>query len=169
MIDLVIEQRRRDLGGGFPVLGLVINPVAGMGGTPTAQDRARAALDRLNPMSGFCVVTASDGMGEAAARSANLEVVVVHRTTGQMTCAFDTMAAAQAMVAARADLILFVGESIGQWWEPLPEKVETTFFPGPTLIFFSKSYGVPGKILTPNLLIRRQKSNVRRRSSERRA
>jgi len=130
MIDLVIEQRRRDLGGGFPVLGLVINPVAGMGGrvglkgsdglsilneagrrgaTPAAQDRARAALDRLNPMSGFCVVTASDGMGEAAARSANLEVVVVHRTTGQMTSAFDTMAAAQAMVAARADLILFVG------------------------------------------------------------
>jgi hypothetical protein len=130
MRDPSAGLRRPDLGGDVPVLGLVINPVAGMGGrvglkgsdgpsileearrrgaSPAAQDRARAALDWIKPLSDFRLVTAAGAMGEAAAASKGLEVEVVYRPAGEATSAFDTEAAASAMVAARTDLILFVG------------------------------------------------------------
>ncbi|CAN5505591.1 ATP-NAD kinase family protein [soil metagenome] len=112
------------------MLGLVVNPVAGLGGpaglagsdgaavqqrarergaVPRAGDRAREALEvvaRAHP--GARIVVAADEMGEFAARAAGLEVeVVVHSTAP--TTAGDTKAAVAALADAGATLVLFAG------------------------------------------------------------
>ena len=47
-------------------------------------------------------------------------------------------------------------ERIRKKWKVVAEKVESENFPGPFSSRFSGSYGAPGKIRTPNLLIRSQ-------------
>lgn len=108
-------------------LGLIVNPIAGMGGSVGLKgtdgvaaeaarlgavrhsgDRAEKALSELLPMKDdLCVLCASGEMGEALARKLGFpNVQVVYRSEGETT-ADDTIRAARAMEGA--DLLLFAG------------------------------------------------------------
>ncbi|HET6671889.1 MAG TPA: NAD(+)/NADH kinase [Agromyces sp.] len=112
------------------MLGLIVNPFAGVGGpaglagsdgaevqrlasergaTSRATERAITALAVVaasNP--GARVLTAAGIMGEQAVRAAGLEPVVV-AGHGEPTTAADTSAAAAAIASAGATLVLFAG------------------------------------------------------------
>jgi len=110
-------------------IGVVINPIAGMGGRvglkgtdgkvaearergaeARAGERARAALDALADSGRTVELFAYGGsMGEDAARAAGFDPVVVGRPAGEETTAADTRDAVRAFVDRGVDLILFVG------------------------------------------------------------
>lgn len=114
-----------------PRLGLIVNPIAGLGGRvglkgsdgPEIQARARAlgvvapvperavaALERLAPLRGALdLLTAPGQMGEQTARACGFEPQVMGAIDTGRTSADDTVAAAQAMQRAGVDLILFAG------------------------------------------------------------
>lgn len=112
-------------------LGLVVNPIAGLGGTvglkgtdtpdilqqalargavaqatSRACDMLRAAAAALG--GGLEVVAAAGAMGETAARAAGLTVRLVHGGEGE-TSAEDTAQAAAEMMAQSVALLLFAG------------------------------------------------------------
>lgn len=113
------------------MIGLVVNPVAGLGGPaglkgsdgvdiqaaalergamPRAEARAGLALAefaRTNP--GATVLTAAGAMGEDAVRAAGLVPKVVWTASAVHTSGADTTAAARALVEAGASLLLFAG------------------------------------------------------------
>nr|WP_227466965.1 ATP-NAD kinase family protein [Nocardioides lijunqiniae] len=114
-----------------PALGLIVNPVAGMGGsvglkgtdgprvleearrrgaTPQAQERAYVALSRLAELAApLRLVTGSGELGETPAREAGLDPLVVHRREPGISSAADTRALAETLASRPVDLILFVG------------------------------------------------------------
>lgn len=112
-------------------VGLIVNPVAGMGGrvglkgsdgeeilrrarelgaTPTAPDRAVEALMGLAPfLDQIDVITYPAEMGEAEAQEAGFMPQVVGSIKTGYTTAEDTRRAAREMAAMDVDLLLFAG------------------------------------------------------------
>ncbi|MFV8783176.1 ATP-NAD kinase family protein [Microbulbifer sp. SA54] len=112
-------------------LGLVINPWAGIGGpaglkgsdgadtveralaagiSPQSHKRAAIALGALQPFADQLeIVTFAGDMGETTANELGFRVSVVGSAAGARSTPDDTEAAAQAIRAAGADLIVFVG------------------------------------------------------------
>jgi len=110
-------------------LGIIVNPIAGMGGkvglkgtdnvleqaiklgaVPTSPDRAIEALKRLNPIKEMIdLFTYPDEMGEQEAKECEFNPVVLGSITSGKTTATDTINAARDMAEVPVDLILFVG------------------------------------------------------------
>lgn len=112
-------------------VGLIVNPIAGMGGRcglkgtdgaeilaqardlgaePEAPGRAALAVSRLEPLAEELeILTVSGDMGENEAREAGFEPTVLFSTDGQTTTSDDTRRAAAEMAAAGVDLIVFAG------------------------------------------------------------
>ncbi|MBN1136387.1 MAG: ATP-NAD kinase family protein [Anaerolineae bacterium] len=112
-------------------IGLIVNPVAGLGGrvglkgsdgldtqrqalalgaVPQASARAVQALERLSPLAGqFDLIAYPGEMGEAAARAAGLAPAVIGAIQLGRTTAEDTRRAAAEMLALPVDLLLFAG------------------------------------------------------------
>jgi len=113
-----------------PRLGLIVNPIAGIGGrvglkgsdgaeiqnkalelgaVPEASRRAIEALERLKDMEMLQVVTYPGEMGEDAARVCSFEPQVIGAVTPGQTTAQDTRNAARQMQRLDVDLLLFAG------------------------------------------------------------
>jgi predicted polyphosphate/ATP-dependent NAD kinase len=112
-------------------LGLIVNPVAGLGGRvglkgsdsaqiqqralelgakPQAQERARLALEVLRPLKeAFEMVTPPGSMGEDIARRCGFTPRVIGTLPPGPTSAEDTCRAAREMLALPVDLLLFAG------------------------------------------------------------
>ena len=112
-------------------LGLIVNPIAGIGGRvglkgsdgadvqqsalalgaqPQAHLRAELALQALIPLCDTLELVAPPGaMGESVARKCGFKPVVIGTQAPGPTSAEDTLRAARQMCALPVDLILFAG------------------------------------------------------------
>ncbi|MDO6445610.1 ATP-NAD kinase family protein [Colwellia sp. 1_MG-2023] len=112
-------------------LGLIINPIAGIGGSVAlkgsdgegiaekakllgaqakANDRAKLALEILLPYrQNIEIYTANALMGEDIARSLGFKVTVVYQALSSETTAQDTEHTVSALLAEGIDLLLFAG------------------------------------------------------------
>lgn len=111
-------------------LGLIVNPVAGLGGrvglkgsdgpevqkralelgaVPQAVDRAARAVERLRSVPDLEILTYPHEMGADAVRQIGLEPVVIGAIVPGHTTAEDTRRAAQEMRDRKVELLLFAG------------------------------------------------------------
>lgn len=112
-------------------IGLVVNPIAGLGGrvglkgtdgetakrralemgaVPEASNRAATALQSLHRLvPGIALLVAPGSMGEVAAKAAGVHHLVVGSLTGSPTSAADTRRLARDLRGAGAELLLFAG------------------------------------------------------------
>ncbi len=111
-------------------LGLIVNPIAGIGGrvglkgsdgaeiqkralelgaVPEALNRAILAVEGLRRLEALEVVTYPGEMGEDAARACHFEPTVIGSITPGETTAEDTRDAAREMLRRAVDLLLFAG------------------------------------------------------------
>jgi predicted polyphosphate/ATP-dependent NAD kinase len=111
-------------------LGLIVNPIAGLGGrvglkgsdgqeiqrkalelgaVPQALDRAAQALVRLRSLEDLEIITYPGEMGETAVWACGLESTVIGSITPGRTAAQDTRRAAREMLRLGVDLLLFAG------------------------------------------------------------
>lgn len=111
-------------------MGLIVNPVAGLGGRvglkgsdgaeiqkkalalgaePQAQSRAIEALERLKGIEGLKMLTYPGEMGEEATRACSFEPEVIGSIQPGQTTARDTRHAASEMLRQGVDLLLFAG------------------------------------------------------------
>ena len=111
-------------------LGLIVNPVAGIGGrvglkgsdgaeiqkkalelgaVPQSLNRAIQALERIKPVDGLEIITYPGEMGESAARACGFEPTVIGSIKPGETTPEDTRNAAQEMLRLNVNLLLFAG------------------------------------------------------------
>jgi len=111
-------------------LGLIVNPLAGLGGrvglkgsdgaeiqkkalelgaAPESQDRAIQALERIKGVDGLEIVTYPGEMGEDAAKACGFEPQVIGAINPGETTAEDTRNAARDMLRLSVDLVIFAG------------------------------------------------------------
>jgi len=110
-------------------LGLIINPLAGLGGsvglkgsdgqaeqalalgaTPQAMNRAQTALTELLAQRGqFEVFTVAGDMGESVCAQIGLQYQLLYRAAGTPSTAQDTETAAKLLAEHGVDLLLFAG------------------------------------------------------------
>ncbi len=111
-------------------LGLIVNPVAGLGGrvglkgsdgaeiqqkalelgaVPQSLNRAIQALERIEPADDFEIITYPGEMGEDVARTRGFEPVIIGSINPGETTAKDTRNAAREMVRLDVNLLLFAG------------------------------------------------------------
>ena len=111
-------------------LGLIVNPVAGLGGrvglkgsdgaeiqkkalalgaVPQSLNRAIQALERIKPADGLEVISYPGEMGEDAARACGFELTVIGSIKPGETTPEDTKNAARKMLQLNVKLLLFAG------------------------------------------------------------
>lgn len=110
-------------------LGLIVNPIAGMGGSvglkgtdgvleeavkrgaiPKALDKTRIAVEGLKGIEkNLEIVTCGDDMGQNAIKGLNFKTKIIYSPSDKMTTSYDTTEAAKKMLDEKVDLIMFTG------------------------------------------------------------